>query len=391
MKRIFQSLGGRYTLSLAIKHLFASGDAADHTALVQRLAARYSGEVTLYHKGRAALAVAIRQATGGNGYVAISGLTCYSVVQAVEAAGCQPVYVDIDEAELQPGKVQLEAACQRHDISAVVLQHMLGIPADITGIAALADRYNFTIIEDLAHSAGAHYDDGREVGTVSQYTVLSFGRDKALDTVNGGALIVRSGSKLGVEPTVEVGLLQQIRDRIYPLITWLTRALYPIGGRYIMAVAIRTGVVKRSADGSVDTTQKLTNWQAALAIQQLGDLEKTVRHRAALVSTYKAALALLPPSSAYSAGASLIRLPLLVANRSAVLAALADDGALAFDVWYDSPVGPSRYMSKINYPADACPVVVQVSKRLINLPTHQNISREDAKSIAAVINKVARQ
>ena len=87
---IFQAMGAKYTFSSATRYLFAGGNESDSDKLRQALKNHYSGEVTLYHKGRAALAEAIRLATGGEGGVAISGLTCYSVVQAVKAAGCTP-------------------------------------------------------------------------------------------------------------------------------------------------------------------------------------------------------------------------------------------------------------------------------------------------------------
>ncbi len=81
---IFQALGAKYSFGAALAHLVAKGTPTDSEALRQALSTRYGGEAVLYCKGRAALAEAIRLATGGTGKVAISGLTCYSVVQAVE-------------------------------------------------------------------------------------------------------------------------------------------------------------------------------------------------------------------------------------------------------------------------------------------------------------------
>ena len=198
---IFQALGARYGFVAAVKHAFAHGTEHDSERLRQALVKRYGGEAVLYQKGRSALAAAIRIATGGGGSVAISGLTCYSMVQAVEAAGCTPVFVDIREKDLHFGAKELTTAIKKHpDVKAVVIQNMLGIPADIMAIAAVAKENKIALIEDLAHSAGAQYADGREVGTVGDITMLSFGRDKAIDSVNGGALVVRNHTASSAAP-----------------------------------------------------------------------------------------------------------------------------------------------------------------------------------------------
>lgn len=389
---IFQALGAKYTLGAALSHIFAHGTPADSERLKQALAARYGGKVVLQRKGRAALAQAIRLATGGQGSVAISALTCYSVVQAVEAAGCIPVYVDIREEDLQFGAEAIAAALQRHtDIRAVVVQNMLGIPADITAIQQVARQAGIPLIEDLAHSAGAAYADGHEVGTVGDIMMLSFGRDKAIDTVNGGALIVRTGEQ--VEEVVQTAPrgFDQLRDRMYPLIAWTARALYPVKlGPYVMAAAIKLKLVVRSADGAVDTAEALPHWQAKLALRQVNDLAATAASRRAKAEGYKEMLDQYIPKGVQQLGAASVRVPLLVSNRDEVVAHLRAHGVQANDIWYDVPVSPARFYSKVQYPEAECPVAVRVASRLVNLPTHERITPADIEYIAKLVREVAK-
>lgn len=387
--RVFQSMGGHRTAREVWRHMFAVGSESHRVALRMQLANRYQGEVTLYHKGRAALTEAIRLATGGRGAVAVSGLTCYSVIQAVEEAGCAPVYLDINKDDLHFGASQLEAACKKNTISAVVVQHMLGIPANVKAITEVAKKYNVTIIEDLAHAAGATYANKKQLGTVAPYTVLSFGRDKALDVINGGALIVRGGKTVDTLPYRHVRLSEQLRDRLYPLISLITRGLWPIGGRYIMAVALKIGLVTRSADGEIDITEMMPAWQAKLALEQLDLLNATVRHRQAIVESYEKHLKKPIVKAALKQGASLIRLPLLVKNREQIIQTLGKHGYLALDIWYDTPVGPTRFYSQVAYPEKSCPIAVEVAASIMNLPTHQRITKQDARRIASIVNKVA--
>ena len=383
---IFQAMGAKYTFSSVTRYLFAGGNESDSDKLRQALKNHYSGEVTLYHKGRAALAEAIRLATGGEGGVAISGLTCYSVVQAVKAAGCTPIFIDINEDDLQFSADELR---KHKDIKAVVIQNMLGLPADIVSIERATREMNAVLIEDLAHSAGASYSDGREVGTVGDITMLSFGKDKAIDVVNGGALIIRGDYK-AKQPTKAPK--HQMKDRLYPSIAWWTRVFYPIGlGKYIMALAIKLSLVSRSADGEVDTAEMLPHWQAKLALRQIENLSNIAKERHQKAKIYIENLQKTVPKAVKQAGSAPARLPLLVDNRDRVIAALHGNGIQANDIWYDVPVSPIRFYKKANYSEKDCPVAVNVASRLINLPTHERITSENIIKITEIVNRVAQQ
>lgn len=381
-------MAGHYTFGETLRHLFATGAKADSRALTQYLGEKYDGTATLYHKGRAALAEAIRVQTGGSGKVAISGLTCYSVVQAVEAAGCTPLYVDIRRDDLQPGPEELRNAFSQHnDIKAVIIQNMLGIPADMTTIEPLIKKHHVAIIEDLAHSAGAHYADGREVGTVGDIVMLSFGKDKALDTVNGGALIVKNDEAVHL-PIRQPRFADRQRDRWYPVIAGLARLFYPVKlGRYIMSAAIRLHMVTRSADGSVSIDETMPHWQAKLALAQMRRLTDTVATRQTHTNRYQHILSQFIPSGALQAGASLARVPLLVEEPQRLIRILIAHGIYAPDVWYDIPVSPIRFYAKANYPEAACPVAVDTAKHLINLPTHHRVTEKHIKTIQSITRK----
>lgn len=390
---LFQSIGAHYSYGAAFRHFFTIGGKYSTRALEVALAKKYAGEVALYSKGRAALAEAIRIATGGSGKVVISGLTCYSVVQAVEAAGCTPVYIDIRTSDLHFGPSELEAVFAKHDdIAAVVVQNMLGIPCDIIGIEKVATAHRALLIEDLAHSAGAQYSDGREVGMVGDITMLSFGRDKAIDTVNGGALIVRRPELIvQLHPAInQPSFVVQLRDRLYPLLAWHVRALSRVNlGLLLLAVASRLKLTTRSADGDVDVTVMLPGWQAKRALQELSTMDQRTALRREKRALY-VALSRYMPEAALGDGAVPIRMPLLVNNRATVLTALKKQQFFVQDTWYDVPVSPIRFYHKAHYVEENCPVAVEVAGRIINLPTHGYVTPEQAAHMARIINEEAR-
>lgn len=387
---LFQAYGARYDGRSAVAYFWRRGKKQDAEQLKQLLELRYGGEVILYRKGRAALAEAVRIATGGTGAVLVSGLTCYSVPQAVEAAGCTVRYVDIEQDLLQPSAKQLaDAYAKTPDVKAIVVQNMLGIPADMSAIEAFAQKHQLVIIEDLAHSAGARYDDGHEVGTVGDITMLSFGRDKAIDAVNGGALIVRNSKYQGTatHPDVRPRFRDQLRDRLYPSVAVLTRTLYRSGlGVYVMAAAIRSRLVVRSADGPVNVRERLPYFQARTALLQLASLDETIKQKQALAALYRELLPYISPALERT-GASLARVPLLVANRDHVVYLLRKRGIYVHDIWYDVPVSPQRFYEKAHYDASQFPVSAEVAASLMNFPTHRNVSRDDIEAIAQVLHQ----
>lgn len=389
---LFQATGAKYRLIDALRVLFLRGNAQDSEQLRQLLSLRYQGdEVVLCRRGRDALAEAVRLATGNSGRVVISGLTCYSLVQAVRSAGVEAVFADIEKDSLNFSAQMLDKlASQDNQIKAVVIQNMLGIPADIVELEKVTKKHNLILIEDLAHSAGATYADGREVGTVGDLTMLSFGKDKAIDSVNGGALVVRNQRFSGqaTQPSHSVSLKDQLRDRLYPVFAWKVRALYRVGlGRYLMGGLIRLGLVVRSADGEIDTDLKLPNWQAKIALAQLAQLDNIVGKRRQKSRLYTSELASFIPEKALSPGASLIRVPLFVKKRDGLFGKLAKKRIYMNDVWYDTPVAPVRYYKKVNYPEKNCPVSVEVAKKLVNLPTHDIVNGEHVRIICQTIRE----
>jgi dTDP-4-amino-4,6-dideoxygalactose transaminase len=59
------------------------------------------------------------------------------------------------------------------------------------------------------------------------------------------------------------------------------------------------------------------------------------------------------------------------------------------DIWYDVPVSPVRFYHKAHYVEENCPVAVEVAKRIINLPTHQYVTSEQAAHMARIITEEA--
>lgn len=347
-------------------HTFATGSKRDFDALKKHLAKRYKvseENVLLYHNGRSALTAGMKavvpKKNGEHPGILITSLTCYAVVEAVKAAGFTPVFADIDPKTLHFNGETIEKALKKHkDVKAIIVQNNLGYPADIKSIKTAARRHNLVLIEDLAHCAGISYKDGKEAGTVGDFAALSFGKGKSIDTISGGALVIRTKEvtyvergrfktkevKMPKEPTKKPKFGDRFRDRFYPLFGKMIRFFYFFRlGRLFTSFLLKTHQIKRSADADLDLKVRLTYWQAKLALRQLESLPEN-----------------RPP----------IREFYLVDDREIVLNELEREGFVMNDTWYDIPVSPERYYKKVKYPETECPIAVETAKHIVNLPTH---------------------
>ena len=391
---IFQSLAPQFNFGKALRHLFSKGKSEDSQNLKDYLLKKYQGlNVELYGKGRTALSEAVRVASSGEGRILISGLTCSSVEQAVVAAGCRPIFVDINYKDIQFSKKSLTKAFEDYsDIKAIIVQNTLGVPADINFIKQIARTHNIVIIEDLAHSIGSKYLDGSEMGTVGDIVMFSFGRDKAIDVTNGGAVILRKefGHRLR-KPQREPGSKSQTRDHIYPLFANIARFLYPIGlGRFVIAWFYKSGWAVKSADGNIDIEIAMSNWQAKKALEEFKNLSQTIKHRQEITKKIYEEIELAPVENATYEEASIIRVPFMVENRYEVLQELKSAGIFLEDVWYDSPVSPRRYLKDSSFVRSEAPNAIKISNEIINIPTYSNISSRDIETIALIVNRTAK-
>jgi hypothetical protein len=73
-------------------------------------------------------------------------------------------------------------------VSAIVVAHLFGYPADVPGVREIAAPADVPVIEDAAQGTGGTID-GRRLGSMGDLAVLSFGRGKGLCAGGGGALL----------------------------------------------------------------------------------------------------------------------------------------------------------------------------------------------------------
>ncbi len=391
---LFNSLGSNYTSRIAIRSLFSSGRLEPNIKLVDLMEQRYGGPAHLTYKGREALAMALAAANLAPGSaVAITGFTCYAVYRAVVSTKLDVHYLDIDPGTLNFSPRTLTGAITANpQIKAVIVQNTLGYPCDIAAIEQICQAHKLILIEDLAHSVGATYPDGREVGTVGDFTMLSFGRDKIIDAVSGGALITRRPRYRNFQPRplLPVPAGPKLRDRLYPALTAAIRATYAAGlGKPLHLIFKKIGLLSRSVDGEFYGGHKLPYWYTDLAFERYQTLDSLLAHRRRTASLYARHL---DPSIQFGSlqdhipNATNLRFPIRVKNRAGLIQHLAGRRIYLSDTWYDAPVAPPRYLHLTSY-NHHCPQAEVVAAHILNLPTHLAVSEHDAIKLSEHINQ----
>lgn len=365
MKRFFLGLAANYSREERLAHTFSIGREEDCRDLKTYLTRKYGGErVVLTKNGRSALALALKAHFDKGDKILVNGFTCFAVYEAIKAAELEPVFVDINLKSLNFGEEELSVVCSTKNKApapkGIIIQNTLGNPVDIVEIEKFAKEHKLTIIEDLAHCAGVKYADGREAGTVGAATVMSFGKDKSIDTVSGGAVIFRESYKNLIEaPSKSPKISDHLRARFYPTFGVIARVLTKV---HLSGIFVKTLLkihwIEKSADNKLDLTRKISKFEARRALIKIKSLSRY--------------------------GERPLRQFFFVKNRDEVLGKLQAAGYYFESFWYEKPVSPKRYYKKVHFNEESCPNAVWAAEHIINFPTYyRQIDLEPARKIIA--------
>ncbi len=143
----------------------------------------------LYASGTHALQAALQAALQKkNGVVLLPAYTCYEVATAAVGAGANVVLYDVDAETLEPDWASVSRAATGHNVSALVVTPLYGMPLDWQAARAAALRLDALLVADVAQGFGT-LSDGAPAGTGADFIVLSFGRGKGWTGAGGGALL----------------------------------------------------------------------------------------------------------------------------------------------------------------------------------------------------------
>ena len=161
------------------------------------------GQVVAVQSGTAALHLALLASGVKPGEeVIVPSLTFVATANAVIHAGAVPHFVD---GVIGPNAYKLRRHFEQNTkpapdkrgrinnvtgraITAIIAVDLLGFPADMPKLAALAEEFNMVLIEDAAQALGSSLGNKR-CGSFGHVAILSFNNNKIVTGGGGGALL----------------------------------------------------------------------------------------------------------------------------------------------------------------------------------------------------------
>lgn len=374
----------------------------DLEKLRQMLERWFGGHVHLFYCGREALTAYLRSLPK-QGEIIVQGYTCVAVPNAIFAAGCTPVFADIDPETLNMNAASVEALIGP-DTRAIFCQNTFGIVSDTKTLREIADRHGILLIEDCAHIL-PDVTGPKSIGTHADALMLSFGRDKAVSGIGGGAIIVKDTDSRTALETAErdaknAPLLHVLRLLCYPPFYALIRPLYGLGIGKALAYAARRlrllppVLTAAEREGKVSKElRKMPNSCAALALWEFKQLHTINNHRRTLTKFYlsEASLHGWNVPAGIHEHLPLQKFVLLTPNASALLSALRAENIHLKNGWLGAVVCPqSVNQEAAGYKKGNCPNAERVSANIVHLPTHPTTTLAQAKALTTALTRLLR-
>lgn len=268
---------------------------------------------------------------------------------AVRFVGADVGFVDVDPLTYT---IDVDALAERlhagEQVDAVIPVHLFGLCADMPALRALADKYDFALLEDAAQAHGATIE-GHAPGHFGDAATFSFYPTKNMTTGEGGMVV-----------TDDDAVAERVR-------------------RYVNHG--RTGVYEHREVGH---NFRLTSMAAAMGRVQLERLPEFVARRQANAARYDELLAggpvgtpAVPSGFTHAYHQYTIRVP----DRDGLAAHLAAQG-IGTGVYYPTPINrqPAYLDLGIEMPA-----AERAAAEVLSLPVHPTVSLADVERVAAAV------
>lgn len=356
--------------------------------------------------------------------VILPAFTCVVIVNPVLWNGLSPVYVDHDIASFNNTVEKLLSAVTEKT-KLILVQHTFGLPVSVSdlrnGLEKLG-RTDIIIVEDLAHSLGEDYPEmNSKLGTQADYAVCTFGVEKMISTIRGGALLVNKTAnteavyeefRYAYEPIGEMTAKQLWRLLLNPLFWSIAIPTYHLGfgkytfGKLLVQLGHMVGLLGIQIDneeysgGKPDFLPvKLHPKLAAIGNMQLPKLPRFNNHRRKLAVSYHEVI------THHNLGKNVEqrqiskvldkdmphafhRYPLLLAtttDRSKLISQARARGIVLGD-WYKSLFyTDKKFLKKLGYSAGSAANVEDIQDRIVNLPTGINVSTQHLQILKEIL------
>ncbi|MBI2020928.1 DegT/DnrJ/EryC1/StrS family aminotransferase [Candidatus Giovannonibacteria bacterium] len=158
--------------------------------IAELVGARYAVATT---SGTVSIFLVLKALGVGSGdEVIVPDATFIATANAAELCGARPVFVDINERDLNISTEAFERAITSKT-KAVVPVHVTGRACDMETILDIARKNKIFVVEDAAEALGSKYK-GKFLGTWGDAGCFSFSANKTISTAQGGMIVTNNGA-----------------------------------------------------------------------------------------------------------------------------------------------------------------------------------------------------
>lgn len=237
-----------------IDEIYKNNWVTNHGPLVQKLEKRlaeYLGvrNIVLVANGTVALEIAYRT-LGIKGFVVTTPFSFVATTSSLVTNGLLPIFADIDPHTFNIDHNKIEEVITPNT-SAILGVHVFGNACEVEKIDLIAKRHNLKIVYDAAHAFDVRYKD-QSILNYGDISTLSFHATKLFHTIEGGALIINDDE-----------LVQK--------------------ARYL----INFGIENTESIPELGTNAKMNEFEAAMGLCVLDDLEQIKKSRKSILETYQ--------------------------------------------------------------------------------------------------------
>lgn len=274
--------------------------------------------------------------------------TFIATASSLKWEGIEPIFSDIDADTwcLDPAKIEDKITA---NTKAIVPVHVFGNACDVEAIDTIAQKYNLKVIYDAAHAFGVTFKD-KSLLTYGDAATLSFHATKLFHSIEGGAIVFKHKEDL-------------------------ERA----------KKAINFGIVGPEEIDSLGINAKMNEFQAAMGLCVLDELENNLTSRAAVWNTYadvlgaQVQLQKIHPGVQYNYA----YFPVVfdTAEQAAqVLNALKENDVIARRYFYPS-------LDTVNYfqLKEQQPLSKDIASRILCLPIYSDLPKHKQNIIVTII------
>lgn len=323
--------------------------------MVQKLEKRlkeYLGvkNIILVSNGTVALDVAYR-VLALSGEVITTPFSFVATTSSLVMANLKPVFADIDEKSLNIDPKNIEKLINVNT-SAILPVHVFGNSCEVEEIEEIAKKHNLKVIYDAAHAFDVQYKE-ESVLSHGDISTLSFHATKLFHTIEGGAIITND---------------DELAEKI----------------RYF----INFGIKSATEISFVGTNAKMNEFEAAMGLCILDDMQEIKNSRKIVVELYRDELKNIVEFQKQNINASqnYSYIPVIFKSEAELLRvqkALNEKGIYPRRYFYPS-------LDTLDYiePKQECKISIDISKRILSLPLFVGLDSSIVLEISNTIKEI---